>query len=100
MIESDADAPERLVASDWITDEELTAQALAADPDAVADPDAMPWVPPGAAGKSLLPSWYMPSPVTGRRGVWPKVVAAIVILAFVVVNMLGLCIVYGHLTLG
>ncbi len=79
-----------------ISDEELTAQALAADPDALPDAGATPWSPGGEVD-GLLPGWYMPAPVTGRRGWGPRSVAALVILGFLVINACGLCITYGHL---
>jgi hypothetical protein len=57
---------------DAVTDEELTSLALAADPDAQLDADAVSfWAVAGPdAGREatdqLLPEWYMP-PMTGRR---------------------------------
>ena len=77
-----------------ITDEELTALALAGDPDAAIDADAVPWAV-GAGGP--LPDWYMPAPTTVRRGWQVKAVVYLVILAFLVINAFGLCITYGHL---
>ena len=82
--------------TDPISDAELTAQALAADPDAIPDPGAPPWSAFGG-GDGLLPDWYMPAPVTGRRGWGPRGIAALVILGFLVINACGLCITYGHL---
>jgi hypothetical protein len=78
------------------TDEELTAWALAADPDEPLPDDAEPWVN-GVDGEGLLPSWYMPAPGGGRRGGWRAAVAILVIVSFLVINALGLCITYGHL---
>jgi hypothetical protein len=75
---------------------ELTAQALAADPDVPLSPDAVPFEPERSIG-SLLPSWYMPVPVTYRRRSWHRVAALSVIASFLVINALGLCITYGHL---
>jgi hypothetical protein len=81
------------------TDAELTAQALAADPDQPLDPDAVPF-DDGSSGAGLLPTWYMPTPAgrTGRtlRG-WRSVAAIVVIVSFLLINALGLCITYGHL---
>ena len=79
-----------------ITDEELTALALAGDPDAEIAADAVPWSVVGADG-GPLPGWYMPAPTTVRRGWKTKAVVCLVILAFLVINAAGLCITYGHL---
>jgi len=81
-----------------ISDDVLTALALAADPDMIADPAGVPWTAALVTADGLLPDWYMPAPVTGRRGWWPKMIAALVILAFVVINAFGLCITYGYLS--
>lgn len=78
-----------------LTDEELSEMALAADPDALVPDDAVPF---GAAPEDgLLPSWYMPAAVAGRTSSRRGAVVAIVILAFLVINALGLCITYGML---
>jgi hypothetical protein len=78
-----------------VTDEELTALALATDPDAEIDPDAVPWRVGGADGP--LPDWYMPTATTVRRGWRAKAVVGVIVLAFLVINAFGLCITYGHL---
>ena len=80
-----------------ISDEELTAMALAADPEIDLDSEAVPWSAEEDDGDGLLPGWYMPVPVTGRRGWVPRVAAALVIVSFLVINALGFCITYGHL---
>jgi hypothetical protein len=83
-----------------ITDEELSALALAADPDAPLDPDAVPF-DPHADEAMLLPAWYMPTPHGSRRGARhsrrQRIVVALVVLAILVVNAVGLCVTYGHL---
>lgn len=79
-----------------VTDDELTALALAADADAEIDVDAVPWnVARTSTGP--LPDWYMPAPTTVRRGWQAKTVAGVIILAFLIINAFGLCITYGHL---
>ncbi len=75
---------------------ELTAQALAADPDAPLAADAVPFTEADTA-ESLLPSWYMPVPVTFQRRPWHRIAALAVIGSFLLINALGLCITYGHL---
>lgn len=78
------------------TDAELTELALAADPDLEIDDDAVPF---GAepVGASLLPTWYMPAPMSGggrhrRRRAW---IVVGVVAALVIVNGFGLCVTYG-----
>ncbi len=81
-----------------ISDEELTALALAADPHPVLAPDAAPWRP-GAGLTGLLPEWYMPAPQGHRYSTPVKVAVGLVIASFILVNALGLCITYGFITL-
>jgi hypothetical protein len=79
-----------------VTDDELAALALAADPDAPLDADAEPL--DGAWGRNGdLPLWYMPAPAGTARGGGPAIVAGIVILALLVVVASGFCITYGIL---
>lgn len=85
-----------MIMDDAITDEELTELALLADPAPDIDDDAVPFVVV-PAGASLLPSWYMPVPMsTGgphrRRRAW---VISSVVAAMVIVNGFGLCVTYG-----
>ena len=79
-----------------ITDAELEALALAADPDQPVDPDAVPlnvWLDQSV---DLLPGWYM-APITARRlRKWPLLVALVVIASFVVIEAFGLCSTYGQ----
>ena len=82
-----------------ISDEELTAQALAAVPGEVPD-DAVPWseaVADDVDGLDLLPGWYMPPPMVGGRILdgWRRRLALIVIVAFLAINAAGLCSTYG-----
>jgi hypothetical protein len=81
-----------------ITDEELASLALAADPDAEVDDDAVPcWEIAHSAPDSLLPDWYMPSPMSGARGLrgWRRRVVIGLVVAFVLINAAGLCSTYG-----
>ena len=80
-----------------ITDAELTALALACDPDQPLDPEATPLDLYPDQSFGLLPRWYMP-PVTAiglRRWRTPVVVA--IIVAFLLIDAFGLCITYGQL---
>ena len=76
-----------------ITDEELEAEALAADPNAPIDDDAEPFGGQQEAG--LLPEWYMPVDGTIRRTRSRRVVVIGIIVALLVVNGAGLCVTYG-----
>ncbi len=85
-----------------VTDEELTALALAADPDAPLPADATPFRAGGEEddGNALLPGWYMPAPVAVPRTPVRTVAAIAVVAGLVLINVLGLCITYGQLTAG
>jgi hypothetical protein len=87
------------LADEELTDEELTALALAADPDAPLPDDAVPFGGPAGKGIGLLPSWYM-SPVvrSGRKRRYRIAVGAVVV-AFVTIDLFGLCATYGPLVL-
>jgi hypothetical protein len=87
---------------DWepVTDSELVALALSADPDARPDADAVPlddylgWQP------GLLPLWYMPRPLARPGSRWRLAVVVAVVGAFLVIEALGLCSTFGHVTIG
>jgi hypothetical protein len=83
-----------------ISDEELAAQALAADPDQPLGPDAVPFRGEPTPGLDLLPEWYMPRPVLGRATPTRRVVGLAVVAAALFINGMGFCITYGHLTAG
>ncbi|MGH9277781.1 MAG: hypothetical protein ACRD12_06690 [Acidimicrobiales bacterium] len=81
-----------------ISDDELTALALAADIDTPVDPDAVPLADfMGTDTPALLPAWYMPAPVGGRpaRPLWLRWVVAIIVASFLALNAYGLCSTYG-----
>ena len=87
------------------SDDELTALALAADPHAPLDPDAVPidhylgGRPGAVADSSTLPDWYM-APVTARRsGRARRIVILAVVGAFLLIEAFGLCSTYGQLPL-
>jgi hypothetical protein len=80
-----------------LTDEELTALALAADPKAPLADDAIPLSMHLALFAGSLPQWYMP-PATARGGHrWRLPVVVAVISAFLLIEVLGLCNTYGQL---
>ncbi|WP_040494853.1 hypothetical protein [Ilumatobacter nonamiensis] len=83
--------------SSEFTDAELTALALATDPDDVEiDADAEPFGVDGSA-VGLLPDWYMPARMSSS-GPYRRRRAGIVvglIAAMLIVNGAGLCVTYG-----
>ena len=81
------------------TDEELTALALSADPDQPLDANAVPFTSPDNAFGALLPSWYMPMPVTRVHKRWHVPVVLTIVSAMTLISGLGLCITYGHLVI-
>jgi hypothetical protein len=80
-----------------ISDEELTALALAADPDAPLDDDAVPLGSYLMEYPELLPSWYMPAPGGFTRTRKRRAVVLLIIAALAAVNGCGLCVTNGHL---
>ncbi len=83
-----------------LSEDELTAQALAADPDEPLSPSALPFQAEPATGAELLPEWYMPAVVPGRSTPGRKAVALTIVVAAVVINAMGFCITYGTLSAG
>jgi len=80
-----------------LSDEELTAQALAADPDPMIDDDAVPLAQYQGQYGDLLPAWYMPAPSASGPRRRNAVVASVVVFSLLFINALGLCITYGRL---
>lgn len=77
-----------------ISDEELTALALAADPDTPIDDDAEPFGDHDPATFPLLPDWYMPTPSL-RRTPWRATVLVGIAVALVLGTIGGFCVTYG-----
>jgi hypothetical protein len=88
-----------------IGDDELAAEALAADPNVVVSDDCPSlWELTGAPVRQSLPEWYMPTPmrppaVQGWRRVLVRWNVALIIAAFLTINAAGLCNTYGQLHL-
>jgi hypothetical protein len=83
-----------------VDDADLAAEALAADPDTEVGADAVSlWEVTGTRARSLLPEWYMPTPVGGTRVLrgWRRRVVFVVIAAFLTITAYGLCNTYGQL---
>lgn len=85
---------------DQISDAELTALALAADPDAIPMEDVLPlWtLPEGSPG--MLGAWYMPPIATRRVGGWRRWVVLSIVGTFLILEALGLCSVFGQVVIG
>jgi hypothetical protein len=78
-----------------ISDEELTALALAADPDLAIADDAVPFRTLHADGAPLLPEWYMPVSEGRARSDWRSRVAIGIAAGLVLINAFGICVTYG-----
>jgi hypothetical protein len=82
-----------------LSDEELTALALAADPQSPIDDDAVPIGVYLSFLPGPLPEWYMPV-ARGRGGKrWRIPVVTTVVVAFLVIDAFGLCNTFGFLSL-
>ena len=82
-----------------LTDEELTALALADDPHRPLDPEAVPLSQYLTQLPSMLPGWYM-APATAASGKrWRTWVILAIIGAFVLIEAWGLCSTYGQVVL-
>jgi hypothetical protein len=92
----DADSVER------VSDAELTALALSADPDVCVDDDAVClWDVTGDQPGHRLPEWYMPSPMGARLLYgWRRRVILLIIISFLVIDAYGLCNTYGRVAFG
>jgi len=82
-----------------ISDDELTALALAADPRAPLDPDAVAWNGLMLHRSGLLPDWYMPTPAAMRTERLPRALVITLIVGFLAINAFGLCITSGFISI-
>lgn len=80
------------------SDEELTALALAAEPVTTLARDAVPWGGGNLRTPSLLPNWYMPSPLYNLRGRWTRAIVITLIVGFLIIDAFGLCVTSGFIT--
>jgi hypothetical protein len=86
-----------------VTDADLVAEALAADPEAPVPPDAVSlWTLTDPGTTAPLPDWYMPPPIrarvlTGWRRHLLRWNVALIIASFLAINAAGLCNTYGQL---
>jgi hypothetical protein len=79
-----------------VSDEELAAEAMAADPDPSLD-GALPFARMvGIETPAALPEWYMPAPATGARVLgWRRGVVYGFVAALLTIEAFGLCTTYG-----
>jgi hypothetical protein len=84
---------------DTVTDDELAALALAADPEVVVGDDAVSFWDLVDHDVGPLPTWYMPPVTAGPRSHsrWRRRVAMVIICAFIAIDAYGLCSTYGSL---
>ena len=81
-----------------LSDAELAALAMAADPDAPLEPDAVPiGVYLGSVPDGGLPDWYMAPVTAGRSGRLRRTVILGLIGAFLLIEAFGLCSTYGQM---
>lgn len=80
-----------------VTDEELAELALAADPNAPIDDDAVPFGQRESG--ALLPDWYMPVPMGLARKRSTRVTVGVIVLSLLALNAGGLCVTYGVIEL-
>jgi hypothetical protein len=88
-----------IAVSQFFTDDELTELALAADPLAPIDPDAVPWRGGSGSHPSLLPDWYMPSPIAIRHSRATQLTIIFIIAGFLLIDAFGLCVTSGFISL-
>ena len=77
-----------------LLDDELAAEALAADPDTPFADDARPFDAGSEATANMLPQWYMPAPA-GRRGRGRAWILVTVAASLTVGNVVGFCVTSG-----
>jgi hypothetical protein len=85
--------------ADVVSDEELAALALAADPHPILDPNAVPWRGAADAFRAALPVWYMPAPTARGRRRGTTVVIVAICAGLFVISACGLCVTSGFLSL-
>jgi len=81
---------------DVISDEELTALALAADPDQPLDAEAVSLAVYLATTPGPLPEWYMAPVMARHSGRRRQAVILAIVGAFLIIEAFGLCSTYGQ----
>jgi hypothetical protein len=81
----------------WVSDAELTAEALAADADMVVDDDAVPFDVGGDDDAfGLLPTWYMPPAGRSRHARVAAIVVLVIVGSLLLAEAFGLCLTNGR----
>jgi hypothetical protein len=84
-----------------ITDEELSAIALAAEPEPAIPDDAVPLWDLLAVEEPLVSAWYMPAPARSFRLTgWRRNLVIFLVVVFLLIEAYGLCSAYGVVVLG
>jgi len=78
-----------------LSDDELTALALAADPDAPVPDDAVPFHAIGAEDALLLPEWYMPASFGRVQRGWRSRVTVSLAAGLMLGSACGICVTNG-----
>jgi hypothetical protein len=82
-----------------ISPDELSALALAADPDTEVPDDAVPFDLRHGDEDGLLPAWYFPVPAARQVRGWRRPAVLLVAGSFLLVSACGLCCTYGALVM-
>jgi hypothetical protein len=82
-----------------VSDAELEALAMLADPDRPLDADAVPFSFSTGESGGLLPDWYMPAAASPVRGRVRRTLVGGIVLALLVINGVGLCVTSGFVEL-
>jgi hypothetical protein len=85
-------------AAEPLSDDDLTALALAADPFEPLAPDAVPYDVYLGSEPSLLPEWYMGRATAIHASKWRRPIVLAVVGAFLLIDAAGLCSTYGFLS--
>jgi hypothetical protein len=80
-----------------VSDDELAALALAADPKALPGDDAVPLDDYLERQPGLLPLWYMPRPMARSGSRWRVAVVLGIVAAFLAIEAAGLCSTFGQI---
>ena len=78
-----------------LSDEELAALALSADPNQEPDPDAVPMEIYPAESLGFLPLSYMPPVMAGVSARWRTPIVVLLVVAFLAIDAVGLCMTFG-----
>ena len=78
-----------------LSDEELAALALSADPNQEPDPDAVPMKIYPAESLGFLPLSYMPPVMAGVSARWRTPIVVLLVVAFLAIDAAGLCMTFG-----